>query len=597
MTTSEEDRLDDAVVPTASSPLLAGEDDLEHYGKTTVDSNRQDNADDPDGGRKRKKAMWIMPALAIGVFLFAADQTIVVSTYGKIGSEMRALNNTSWIATAYFLTQTSFQPLYGKLSDIFGRKTALLFSFGIFGLGSLFCGLARSMAELITARALAGIGGGGLTTLAAIVLSDVIPLRDRGTWQGYSNLVFATGQGIGAPLGSFLADYTGWRWWVLTVSQCKRFLYGTDPLFTPVVCASNRSFLLQVPLITAAFISVYFVPMGVLSPLDPKQPRGNNDEDDASTDLRQNLKRVDFLGALILILAVFTLLLGLDQGSNISWHSPVTVAGLCASLVLFTAFMFVETRIASEPVAPGHIIFDRTLLACLLCNFFSFAAWLALTYYVPLYWQAAEDLSATQAGVRLLPGIVAQVSGSLFAGYVMKKTGRYYWLTVICYSLFTIGVIPLILFTGLIKDSLPGVWAGMIMCGFSNGIGNTSSLVALISNTTPQDQTIAIACLYLFRSLGSAVGISTSATVVQQSLRTQLLATLGNIDHSARIDVNRIVENVRHSLDYIHTLPPQIQVAVRKCFAVATRASFTLNAVVVAGAVVSALLVSERRLN
>lgn len=362
----------------------------------------------------------------------------------------------------------------------------------------------------------------------------------------------------------------------------------------------------------------------MLSPLNPKQPSGNDYEDDVSRDLKQKLKRVDFLGALILILAVFTLLLGLDQGSNVSWRSAVTLTSLCGSLVLFTAFMFVETRFASEPVAPSHIIFDRTLLACLMCNFFSFAAWLALMYYVPLYWQAAEDLSATQAGVRLLPGIVAQVSGSLFAGYVMKKTGRYYWLTVICYSVFTIGVIPLILFTGLVKDSLPGVWTGMILCGFSNGIGNTSSLVALspstppslrapfpsaaptdtdrtktktVSNTTPQDQTIAIACLYLFRSLGSAVGISSSATVVQQSLRTHLLATLKKTQHSVKVDVNRIVENVRHSLYYIHTLPAEIQLAVRKCFAVAIRASFTLNAVVVAGAVVAALLVREKRLS
>ena len=112
----------------------------------------------------------------------------------------------------YLLTQTAFQPLYGRLSEIFGRKTTLLFAFAIFGLGCLFCGLARTMNQLIVARAFAGIGGGGQTTLVAIILSDVISLRERGTWQGYNNIVFAAGLGVGAPLGGFFTDHFGWRW-------------------------------------------------------------------------------------------------------------------------------------------------------------------------------------------------------------------------------------------------------------------------------------------------------------------------------------------------------------------------------------------------
>ena len=184
----------------------------------------------PSNVDQRQRVMWALPALAIGIFLSAADQIIVVSTYGKIGSELQALSSASWIATAYvfsylsrillssqywcsyFLTLTSFQPFYGRLSDLFGRKATLLFSFGTFGLGCLFCGLARTMNELIAARAFAGIGGGGMTTVVAILLSDVISLRDRGTWQGYCNIVYAIGGGVGGPLGGVLADYVGWRW-------------------------------------------------------------------------------------------------------------------------------------------------------------------------------------------------------------------------------------------------------------------------------------------------------------------------------------------------------------------------------------------------
>ncbi len=149
----------------------------------------------------RSKMTYIFPAVAIGVLLAAADQTIIVSSYAKIGSDLSALNKTSWIANAYFLTLTTFQPLFGKLSDIFGRKACFLFAYAVFGTGCLWCGLARSIDELIAARAFSGVGGGGMTTLVSILLSDVIPLRERGTWQGYINIVYATGAGCGAPLG------------------------------------------------------------------------------------------------------------------------------------------------------------------------------------------------------------------------------------------------------------------------------------------------------------------------------------------------------------------------------------------------------------
>lgn len=165
-----------------------------------------------EGNEEMRKKLYILfPAVAIGVLLIAADQTIVVSSYGRIGTDLNALNNTSWIATAYFLTLTSFQPLYGKLSDVFGRKPCLLFAYSVFGLSCLLCGLARNLVEIVAARAFAGIGGGGMTTVVSILFSDIIPLRERGTWQGYINIVYATGFALGGPLGGVLSDSIGWR--------------------------------------------------------------------------------------------------------------------------------------------------------------------------------------------------------------------------------------------------------------------------------------------------------------------------------------------------------------------------------------------------
>ncbi|KAF2454279.1 major facilitator superfamily protein [Lineolata rhizophorae] len=499
----------------------------------------------------RKRLKYIVPALAIGVFLAAADQTIIVSSYGKIGTDLKALNKTSWIATAYFLTLTSFQPLYGKLSDIFSRKACLLFAYLVFGTGCLFCGLARNIGELIAARAFAGLGGGGMTTVVSILLSDVVPLRERGTWQGYINIVYAAGSGAGAPLGGILADSISWRW----------------------------SFLLQFPLCLVAFVAV-----GLALNMPKKE----------DSHWREKLKRIDFVGALVLVAAVFALLLGLDRGSNVSWRDRYTLAALCTSVPLFAIFVFVEVKIAAEPFAPGHIIFERSLFACYLCNFFSFGGWLAAIFYIPLYFQAVDKLSATQAGVRLIPCIVAGVSGSLFGGFYMQRTGRYYWITVLTYSSLTVGMAIILLSSGAVPAlrSTPAFLVGMCVCGFSNGVGVTTSLIGLIANAAHADQAVATACSYLFRSLGSVTGVSLSATVANQVLRTSLHGAL-----ESNGDAERIAEGVRQSLEFVKTLEPALRELVKECYARSTRAAFGLETAVVAGAAVSAWWVRERKLS
>jgi MFS family permease len=281
----------------------------------------------------------------------------------------------------YFLTLTSFQPLYGKLSDIFGRKPCLLFAYSIFGLGCLFCGISKNMNQLILSRAFAGIGGGGMTTVVSILLSDAVPLRERGTWQGYINVIYATGAAIGAPLGGILSDSIGWR----------VAFYG------------------QAPLCLLAFITVSFA---------LKMPK----KDDSHW--KEKLRRVDFIGALVLLLAVVTLLIGMDRGSNLSWNDRITLGCVAASIALFILFVIVEMYVASEPFAPGHIIFERSLFAAYLCNFFAFGGWLAALFFIPLYFQAVDGLTAMQAGLTLVPSIVCGVSGSLFAGFYMQRTGE-----------------------------------------------------------------------------------------------------------------------------------------------------------------------------
>jgi hypothetical protein len=286
------------------------------------------------------------------------------------------------------------------------------------------------------------------------------------------------------------------------------------------------------------------------------------------------------------------LLVGLDRGSNVSWNDKITISCVSISLPLFALFVVVEVRVASEPFAPGHIIFERSLVAAYLCNFFSFAGWLAAIFYVSLYFQAVYGMSATRASLLLIPCIIASVSGSLFGGFYMQRTGHYYWLTVICYAFLVVGLIIIVLFSGTVASLIPGMIIGMVICGFSAGIGVTSSLIGLIANAGHSDQAVATACSYLFRSLGSLFGVAISATAVNQSLRSSLRRGLGEND-----EADKIAEKVRQSLEYIKTLEPGTRDSVRDCYAKSTRIAFSIQVVLVLGAAISAWWIREKKLS
>ncbi|KAJ5184896.1 Major facilitator superfamily domain general substrate transporter [Penicillium cf. griseofulvum] len=543
--------------PTENSPLLGSASTNGGVSNGTISNDHVESGDPAqteEQGKEpfpdaQKQLKYIVPAISLGIFLSAADQTIIMASYGQIGSDLKALNLTSWIATSYFLTLTSFQPLYGKLSDIFGRKPCLLFAYAIFGIGCLGCGMARNINELIAARVFQGIGGGGMTTVVSILMSDIVPLRDRGLWQGIINIIYATGSGTGAPLGGILSDYIGWRW----------------------------AFLAQFPLCVIAFIAVTF-----LLKLPTRE----------SAHWKTKLRRIDFLGAVVLVGAVLGFLVGLDRGSNVSWKLPLTIGSLAVSAVLFVIFILVEIYLAAEPFAPGHIIFNRTFFACYCCNFFSFGGWLAALFYIPLYFQAVDGVSATTAGVRLLPSILSGVFGSVLSGLLMKWSGKYYWLTIAAYASLTTGVFCIYLFSGGVLASTVPMILGMVVAAFGNGIGVTTTLIGLISNATHEDQAVVTACSYLFRSLGSVIGLSLSSTVVQQVLRSRLKSGLRD-----NKNIDQIVEGVRESLDFIKTLDPATARIVRDSYGWSTNKGFAFMVCVVFFALLSSCFIRESKLN
>lgn len=196
-------------------------------------------------------------------------------------------------------------------------------------------------------------------------------------------------------------------------------------------------------------------------------------------DWKGKLRRIDFLGAFVLIGAVLGVVFGLDRGGNVSWTIPLTIVPLCISLVLFILFILIEVRFAAEPFAPRHIVCDRAFIANYGCNFFSFGCWLAALFYIPLYFQAVAGVSATVAGLWLLPNIFASVSGSLFAGFMIKWSGRYFYLTVAAYGLLILGITGIFLFSGGAVSNTVAMIVSTTPAAFGNGIIVTTTLIAL----------------------------------------------------------------------------------------------------------------------
>ncbi|KAJ6614392.1 major facilitator superfamily domain-containing protein [Mycena sp. CBHHK59/15] len=327
---------------------------------------------------------------------------------------------------------------------------------------------------------------------------------------GIMNIIYASGSATGAPLGGFLSDTIGWRW----------------------------GFLIQVPAIILAFISVSFA---------LHLPQTD------TSDFKTKLKRVDFSCALSLVLCVFFLLFGLDRGGNIAWNHKFTISSLCAFGILFVVFASVELVWATEPFAPRRIIANRSLIGAYMVNLFGLTSSFSMIFHVALFYQAVLRKSTSEVGFWLVPSVFAGVIGSLGGGLIIQATGRYYWVTFYAYVAMVVGMLGAVLEAGIIVKSAIGV---------ASGTGITTSLIALISNAGSADQGMATAVSYLFRSLGSVVGLSVGSTLLQVSLRTSLREKLTGVD----IDIDEIIRRVRESLKYIDELDHATASVVRSSY-------------------------------
>ena len=350
---------------------------------------------------------------------------------------------------------------------------------------------------MILGRVVAGTGGGCLNTISTFVASDLIPLRKRGVWQGFGNIVFGSGMGLGGVFGGFINDRIGWRY----------------------------AFYIQVPFIIIGGIA------GFLSIDVPIK--------ETETD---KLKRVDFFGAFTLVASLVLLMLGLNSGGNIvPWNHPLVYVSLPLSLVFLAGFVYVEDRIADEPVIPVRLLLNQTVLAACLTNWFVTMSVFALVYYAPIYFQVVRGVSATGAGVLFIPQSVGAAVGSLGSGLIMRATGHYWWLNIFV-QIMMVAACSLILatFNATVQDAPPFIY--LLMDGTAYGSMLTITLISLIAAVDHKYQAVITSASYAFRSTGSTIGITIGSAVFQNLLKNGLFDRFGD-QPGAADEIRRIRDN------------------------------------------------------
>ncbi|KAF2826659.1 MFS general substrate transporter [Ophiobolus disseminans] len=483
---------------------------------------------------------WIELAIFANVFLYGFDGTITASTYAIISSEFDAANTASWLTTSYLVTSTAFQPLYGRFSDIFGRRVCFFVSTITFAAGCLGCGLAGNVVLVNVMRAVTGFGGGGLMTMATIVNSDMIPFRKRGMYQALQNSMFGFGAICGASFGGSIADSIGWRW----------------------------CFLLQVP------ISILALFLGWLVIENPLEMHPTWAEIKA---------KVDFLGAFLLVTAISIQLVGLSLGGNeLPWSSGWVIGSLVTSLVLLGVFVWVEARTTAIPVIPLRQLRGRNPVAIQMANVCAGTAAYAYLFMLPLFFQVVLQDSATKAGARLAIPSLATPIGGVIAGVVMSRWGKLLTLVKIGAVLMTLG-------NGLVTSLsfYDSTWKYIVFifpANLGQGIIYPATLFTTLASFDHADHAVSASTVYLIRSLGSVWGVAITAAIVQNTLNSRLPAALAGIPNQ-----DQVIDNIRHSVTALRDLPPDIQLKARLVYYDGIRYSFAASTGIAGLAIVASL--------
>ncbi|KAL5338617.1 major facilitator superfamily-domain-containing protein [Aspergillus crustosus] len=476
----------------------------------------------------------IFGGVQLGYMIGFFDATLMASSHPVITSHFHASNSASWLSTAFLLTSTAFLPLFGRVSDTFGRKPVYLFSIAVFFATTAWCAAAQSIGSFIAARAFCGLGAGGVFSMGMILSSDLVRIEYRGIYQSYINLCLGVGGCLGLAFGGYLCDQVGWR----------------------------GAFLVQLP-----FIFIYFLVACWTTPagLGLKAQTGER------MSFWQLLLSIDLVGSALLVLCVTTLIMGLNLGGNVySWTHPIVITSLVLSVVFATIFIPYERRVA-RPVMPISLLAKNPRAALVFGNFFGSLSVNTMVFNAPLYFQAVKLASPTDSGLRLVASTLAITCSSVATGFIITWTRRLKPTVMIGDIFLLLGGCA----AATLGSGTPDVVA-MICVSLSSlgqGFAFPSLMVSVLATSETDEQAVATTTLGLFRNLGSVMGVATSSWIFQNTLIYELEERVTNPDKED------VIQLVRKSVQAIAKLDPIHQSQVIESYAAALRLTFASAAV------------------
>jgi EmrB/QacA subfamily drug resistance transporter len=426
----------------------------------------------------RREIVSILSGLILAMFLASLDQTIVATSLSTMANDLRGWELMSWVVSAYLVASTVTTPIYGRLSDLYGRRPILLTSIGLFLGASVLCALSQTMPQLIAARVLQGIGGGGLRSVSQAAIADVIPPRERGRYQGYFSSVMAISNLLGPVLGGFFADYLTWHWifWI-------NVPFGVLAL---VLCDRNLRRL----------------------PRPKRRPA------------------IDWFGAALILGSTTPILIAVGRAQETAgWGSADVLVPLMIGLVLLVGLIVWE-RESPEPIIPLRLFANRIFAVASAISFLMSMVMIAMIILVPLDFELAAGLAPNEAGIRLIPMTGGTVLGAFIAGQLVSRTGHYRIFPILGAAAMTI-MCGAIAYSGL-GNSWPLDTALTAALGLSFGFQLPTVIVPVQNALDLADTGIGLSTVMFFRLIGGAFGVALLTALLVGELNTGALALPGH---------------------------------------------------------------------